>query len=284
MNTGPRSRPSNERVAHVSLRGTVAAEHYTDGEKRRVIEPVADLHRTPDTPALERQLLQGAAFLVLEERQGWCFGQAAENGYVGYMRAKALGPFRAPTHLVTAARSFAFKAPDLKSPCPTPLSCGARLAVTGEMSGFAELDNGSFVPKGHLRKITEPETDPVAVAERLIATPYLWGGNSAFGIDCSGLVQIALNACGAYCPGDSDQQMVALGAPLPADTAVRRGDLLFWRGHVAWCTNETGLIHANAGAMAVAHESRNTAIQRIETQGDGPVIAQIRPDLDLLKS
>lgn len=279
----PRRLLANGRVAHVSLKAKVSADHFVEGDMRRVTAPVANLYRDPHSRALERQLLKGDPFLVLEETGGRAFGQSGMNGYVGYVPSDQLGPGQAPTHIVHAARSLMFAAPDLKTPDPTPLSLGSRLQVVAEMNRFAELAGGGYVPAGHLRPLNMPETDPVAVAERLVGTPYLWGGNSAFGIDCSGLIQIAMNACGHYCPGDSDQQMQDLGDALPDGTPLQRGDLLFWKGHVAWARDAKTLLHANAGAMAVAVEDQQAAIKRISDQGDGPVIAHLRPQKIPLK-
>ncbi|MEX0340614.1 MAG: NlpC/P60 family protein [Arenibacterium sp.] len=273
----PRSLMANSRVAHVSLKGEVSAPRYTEGDWLQVNAPLAPLFRSASSSALERQLLMGEPFLVIDEVDGRCFGQCGFNGFVGYVPSQQLGPGASPGHVVHVARTLAFAEPDLKTPDPVPLSLGSRVRVVNKTGRFAELDNGKFVPVDHLRDLDNPEHDPVSVAERLIGTPYLWGGNSGFGIDCSGLVQIALNASGLFCPGDSDQQLASLGEPLPSDTRPQRGDLMFWKGHVAWCADEETLVHANAGAMAVAREGFDAAVRRIAQQGDGPVIAHVRP-------
>jgi hypothetical protein len=269
---------ANARVAHADLAGAVSAPRYEAGTWMRVHAPLAAIRRDPESDALERQMLRGEPFLVIEERAGHCFGKCGTSGYVGYVAADCLSRSAPPAHVVCAARTLVFARADLKTPDPLPLSLGSHLCVVGDAGRFSELDGGGFVPSGHMRPWAEHESDPVAVAERLLGTPYLWGGNSGFGIDCSGLVQIALNACGLFCPGDSDQQMRALGPSLPPGTLPRRGDLLFWKGHVAWCADAETLIHANAGAMAVAREDRKAAIARIAASGDGPVLAHIRPD------
>ena len=171
-----------------------------------------------------------------------------------------------------------------------PISFGTALEVvtTHEKGRWAEVTHLRAVPDGHksthvdyiptahLRPVDQAEGDPVAVAERFLGTPYHWGGNSGFGIDCSGLVQAACLACGIPCPGDSDLQEAALGRTLPADAVLRRGDLLFWKGHVAWVAGPDLLLHANAHHMAVALEPLLPALARIEGQGDGPVTRRAR--------
>jgi cell wall-associated NlpC family hydrolase len=146
--------------------------------------------------------------------------------------------------------------------------------VIGMSGAFAEVEGG-FVPAAHLRAMGDWLADPVAVAEMFVGTPYLWGGNSRAGIDCSGLVQAAWLACGRDCPADSDLQQ-GMGEALPEDAALRRGDLIFWKGHVALVVDETRLIHANGHSMDVRHEGIAEAVARITAQGGGPVVARRR--------
>ena len=270
----PRQTPFNGRVAHESLRGTVTAERFTEGVRKRVALPVAGLHR--DGPALERQLLLGEPFRVLDEAEEQSFGIAELSGYVGHLATAALGPWEEPTHVVVPRATFGFATASIKAPAPVPLSLGSRLRVVARHERFLQSAEGWFLPAAHLAPLEAPEDDPVAVAERLLGTPYLWGGNSAFGIDCSGLVQAGLRACGRPCPGDSDLQMQALGRPLPEGATAQRGDLLFWKGHVAWVADPETLVHANAHHMAVAYEPLRAAVARIAAQGDGPVLAHKR--------
>ncbi len=235
----------------------------------RVAVPVADLLRDPGG-ARDRQLLLGEAVRVQDERGGWVRALALRDGYPGWMRCDSLADLPEPTHRVSARATHLYPEPDLKSRERASLSLGSLLTVSAVSAAFAETAQG-FVPAGHLSPVGQPAPDPVAVAERLIGTPYLWGGNSAFGIDCSGLVQIACLACAIACPGDSDEQAAGLGRALPEGTPPRRGDLLFWRGHVAWVSDADTLIHANARDMAVAYEPLCAALARIEAQGDGRV-------------
>jgi hypothetical protein len=266
---------ANARVAAAELRGEVEAPAYTEGITRRVTAPVADLCAAPEGPR-DRQLLYGARVRVLDVSKGWAFGAAADDGYVGYLRAEALGDPVEPTHRVAVPATHLYPAPDLKRREICWLSFGSELRVVSEAGAFLQLAEGLFVPAPHLRPLAEPFGEPVAVAELFCGVPYLWGGNSAAGIDCSGLVQIACRAVGLPCPGDSDQQEAELGETLASDAPPRRGDLYFWPGHVAWAVDAARLIHANAHAMAVAHEPIDKALARIEAQGDGPLTRRAR--------
>ena len=265
----------NGRVAHVSLAGEVGDVPLTEGRRAQVDDPVADLLADPGGRR-DRQLLLGAAVRVLEERDGFAFVMAEADGYCGYMWEDTLAdPGPPPTHRVSARATHVYDRAEIKSPDRMRLSLGAVLHVSGVSNGFAETPLG-HVPLAHLTDLTETESDPVAVAERLLGTPYLWGGNSSLGIDCSGLVQVALTLCGLDCPGDSDMQAAELGVALPEDAALQRGDLLFWKGHVAWVADDARLLHANAHHMAVAFEGIEAAIDRIAAGGDGPVTARRR--------
>ena len=274
--TGPDRRltPANGRVAALHLRGIVTADAYVAGDPATVRLPVADLLASPGGPR-DRQLLLGAAVTVYDRRDGWAFVQARADGYVGYLPEAALGPLDAPTHRVATPATHVYEAESFKSPDLLHLSFGARLRVTAERAKFWETEAG-FVPKKHLRPLDRPFSDPVTVAQIHFGVPYLWGGNSILGIDCSGLVQAALHACDISCPGDSDLQAQALGAVLPDDAPPQRGDLYFWAGHVALAVDEATLIHANAHHMAVAYEPIAAATLRIEAQGDGPVTLRRR--------
>ncbi len=271
--------PANGRVAHASLKGRVRADRYSDGRDLLVITDTAPILTAPDG-ARTRELLLGQAFCVLETREGAHFGFARRDGYVGHVPADMLAEAPAPSHRVSAIRSYAKRVPQLKDTGPVRLiGFGSLVQVTGETGPWSEvLINGEswFIPTRHLAPVGSHASDPVAVAELFLGTPYLWGGNSALGLDCSGLVQAAFLACGIACPGDSDLQQAALGRPLPEGTPRMRGDLLFWKGHVALCTGPDRILHANADAMAVAHEDASAAIARIMAAGDGPVTAHKR--------
>lgn len=264
--------PCNGRVAAAHLRGQVEAGKFVDGWPRRVARPVVDLLHEPNG-ARARQLLLGDAVTVFEDRDGWAFVQADKDGYVGYLNSTALGEARVPTHWVAVPAGHVYTEPDIKSPTLGPLVFGNALSCVAHVPKFHETADGGFVAKPHLWPVDKRFTDPVTVAQLHFGVPYLWGGNSVHGIDCSGLVQAALLACGIACPGDSDLQERVLGSRLEPEQPLQRGDLLFWAGHVAMAVDGETLIHANAHHMAVVYEPAAKAIARIRAQGDGPVTA-----------
>ncbi|TDX33376.1 NlpC/P60 family protein [Rhodovulum visakhapatnamense] len=271
-----RETPANDRVAATRLKGLVAAPRYADPVQFRVTRPLTDLLRAPGGPR-ERQLVLGEAFELLEMHEGFGFGWAARDGFVGYVAAQALAAdVPAPTHRVAVPASHAYSAPDLKRPEVMGLSFGTELRVVSAEGRFFETAQGWFVPKPHLRPLNVPFRDPVTVAQLFFGVPYLWGGNSGWGIDCSGLVQMAWLASGRACPGDSDQQERELGEALPVGSPVERGDLLFWRGHVALAVDPEVMIHANGHTMSVAYERIADAVARIEAQGEGRPTAHRR--------
>ncbi len=284
--TDRRRLASNGRVAHVSLRGQVEAGRFVEGARRQPSVTSVALLSRPDG-ARARELVTGEVFVVLDDDGRHSFGFAERDGYCGYVGSALLYPAAAVTHRVVAARSYRKAASGLKDTSRAfHLSFGSLLRVVGERDGWAEIeidpsDRGEparqFVPAVHLAPVGQRFGNPADVAELLLGTPYLWGGNSAFGIDCSGLVQAACLACGIPCPGDSDMQAAELGRALPPETPPARGDLLFWKGHVAIAADAATLIHANAYHMAVAFEPIEAAIARIAAQGDGPVTSRRRP-------
>lgn len=272
----PRRTPANDRVAAARLRGVVDAPSFQEGTPASVSKPLVDLLREPGG-ARDRQLCMGETVLIYEQFDGWAFVEVTRDGYVGYISVRDIGDAPDATHRVTARSTHLYESPDFKTPEKAAISFGALINLVGPVNErFAETGAGLYIPTAHLSLIDEVESDPVAVAERLLGTPYLWGGNSSFGTDCSGLVQMACLACGIECPGDADMQEQELGVPLFQDAPLQRGDLLFWDGHVAWMADADTLIHANAFYMATAYEPLEPALARIEAQGDGPVTTRKR--------
>lgn len=274
---------ANDRVAHVSLRDQVAVEHYTHGEWHSVCLCRTPLLSAPDG-GREREAIFGERFLALEIRDGFAFGALERDDYVGHIALEALHKADTPaSHVITAPRSYAKLSPQLKSFEPLlDLPFGARLSnvtIKGDWAGFdlpGDRPQRRYLPAQHIAPITQVQRDPIKVARLFLGTPYLWGGNSAFGIDCSGLVQASLLACAIPCPGDSDQQSATLGDLLPPETDFRAGDLLFWPGHVAMVATPETLIHATAYAMQVIEEPLRPALARIEATETGPVTAHRR--------
>lgn len=269
----PRLTPARPDIADSGLRGRVAAARYVDGTPRRVVAPSAPLRRAPGPEAgLDTEALQGDPVTLYAEADGFAFVQLVRDGYVGYLPSACLGPAEPePTHRVTALRTFLYPVPDLKRPVRAHLSLGARLVVTGAAGAYLETPGG-FVFADHCAPAAECEPDYPATAARLIGTPYLWGGRTSLGLDCSGLVQLCLDAAGLPCPRDADMQERDLGQALPLDLAgLRRGDFVFWRGHVGLMLDPGTLIHANGHHMAVAAEPLDAAVARIRANSFGAV-------------
>jgi cell wall-associated NlpC family hydrolase len=276
----PRVTPARADLAAKELEGKVAAARYVAGEVYEVIEPQAPLRGEPshDAPLLT-EALKGERVTIYEKNdEGWAWGQLVADGYVGWLSANALAPPGAPpTHKVAALRTLVFPGPSIKLAPLEALPLGARVAVARREERMAVTQSGGYLPAVHLAPIDVYEADFVAVAERFLGVPYLWGGKTMLGLDCSGLMQIALAACGISCPRDSDMQEQALGSPLAATadrSGLQRGDLVFWTGHVAIVRDRANFLHANAFHMAVAIEPIGDAIARI--RGAGGEITSVR--------
>jgi cell wall-associated NlpC family hydrolase len=266
-------------LADARLKGEVAAERFVAGRPARIIAAVADMRKAPRPDAgLNTQLLFGDDVLVFEDAEGWAWIQAERDGYVGYVADTVLGATdHAPTHIVSVPRTFLYPGPDLRFPIAGQLSMGSAVTVAGaaETRGttYALLPSGEAIISGHLRLMAEPAADYVTVAETFLATPYLWGGASGFGIDCSGLVQLAMRMAGRQVLRDSDMQAATIGEPLdpgPDFAGLRRGDLVFWKGHVAIMTDPQTMIHANGHTMLVSREGLKEAVARIGYLYGGP--------------
>ena len=264
--------PATARVAHVSLKGRLTSAVWTEGQRMQVQRPLVDLQQAPNG-ARERQLGYGEGFVVVDRDDGHVFGFAEKDGYCGWLPAADLGAFAEPTHWVASVGTHLYPEPRSSSPEIEALPMGARLQVRGRVDKWAETDAG-FVPFSHLRVLGEWWTDPVALAEGFLGTPYLWGGNSRAGLDCSGLTQIAHQACGLALPGDADLQESA-GTAIADGAALLRGDLIFWNGHVAMVVVGARLIHANGFAMSVSYEGIAACIARIGAT-EGPVTSRRR--------
>jgi cell wall-associated NlpC family hydrolase len=266
----PRITPARADLAAKHLEGKVSAARFAQGRVMEVIEPQAPLRREPrpDAP-LDTEALKGERVTIYDgDAEGYSWGQLAADYYVGWLPTNALAPAGpAPTHKVAALRTFAFPGPSIKLPPVEALPLGATLTVMRFAERMAVTASGAYVPAPHLVSVGEFEKDFVAVAERFLGVPYLWGGRTALGLDCSGLVQISLAACGIACPRDSDMQEAALGAPLADRSNLKRGDLVFWKGHVAVVRDVENLLHANAFHMAVAIEPIAEAVTRIRAAG-----------------
>lgn len=269
MKHDPRITPWRDGIAARSLEGVLEAEVYLDPKAMGCMAAAAPIRSAPDANSEQMdQLLFGERFEVLEEEGAWVFGQAARDGYVGFVDASALAPAGAmPTHRVAALRTYAFAEASIKSRALGPYSINSLVTVEAVEGRLAKVAGAGWMTAAHLSPIGVFEDDWAAVAERFVGAPYLWGGRESLGLDCSGLTQQALFACGRACPRDTDQQQ-ALGLEIDAE-AFGRGDLVFWKGHVALGLGDGRIVHANGHHMAAVVEPLAEAIARIDAAGSG---------------
>jgi cell wall-associated NlpC family hydrolase len=268
----PRLTPARPDLAAKYLEGKVKAERFVAGEMFEIADAIAPLREGPASDSmLATQALKGERVTIYDRNEeGWAWGQLNNDGYVGWLPDRALAkPSAAPTHKITAIRTFAFPGPSIKLPPVDTLLLGTTLGLMREEGPFAVTSDRLYLPRAHVGPIDHYEDDFVAIALRFVGTPYLWGGKSSLGIDCSGLVQVTLNAAGTGCPRDSDMQKDGLGRTLDATEAkkLQRGDLIFWKGHVAIACDAEHIVHANAHHMATVIENTNDAVARIKAAG-----------------
>jgi len=257
-------------LADQKLASIVSVPAYAEGKSACISAHFADILAEPASGSgLQTQVLYGHEVSVFEERDGWSWIQRKHDGYVGYMRSDLLNEGKvAATHMVLAPRTFLYPGPDLKFPRCGYRSMGSRLNVVGKTetrgTRYAILNDDSHVIDRHLIEIGDWQSDPVSVAETLLHTPYLWGGDTGFGLDCSGLIFLSNMLCGKNVLRDSDMLAASIGEEIEPDfSALKRGDIVFWKGHCGMMSDHKTLLHANGNTMDVALEPLAEAIERI---------------------
>lgn len=272
----PRRHAFREDLAAEALRGRVAAPRYVTGELRQLVVPVLPLRREPRFDAtLDSEVLFGETLRVFDEAEGWAWVQLDRDAYVGYVPSEGLArAIVPPSHRVSRLRTYVYPMPDIKSPPLALLSLNAQIAALGREGRFLALTTGGFVVADHASPLDVRAADYVEVAMSFLGTPYLWGGRTSLGVDCSGLVQLATEAAAIACPRDADMQGAELGAPLPGGAKLARGDLVFWDGHVGIMASADELLHASAHHMEVVVESFAEAKARIAATGSEVLTAR----------
>lgn len=275
-----------EDLADKRLEGKVTAQRFVQGEKRRVSVPVAGLFKENSQKSeMQTECLLGEELLIFEHGKEMSWGQSLKDGYVGYIDTKVLCTSTTEqTHVVSAPRTFQYSQADLRGPVECSLSIGSRVSVIGETevrgTRYSILENGSAIVSDHLSPIGRiVYKDYVEAAEKLVHTPYRWGGTSGFGVDCSGLVQVSMAMAGQAVLRDTDMQRKTIGTPLSESDGLQRGDLVFWEGHVAIMTDHENIIHANGSSMDVMVEPLEKAVERIAQKSQRYPVERRRPTL-----
>jgi cell wall-associated NlpC family hydrolase len=265
--------PARADLAAAYLKGEVEAEHFAEGEKLMSLRGHNPMRAAPDSHAEQQtELLCGEGFTVYEQKNGWAWGQIASDGYVGYVHVLSLCPHVEATHRVRALSTPLLTRPNVEAASLGALPMNAVVRLEQECGDFFQT-NAGYVTYRHLAPQGEFATDFVSVAERFLGVPYVWGGKTVAGLDCSGLIQTALQAAGISAPRDTDMMEKALGLPIydaqRGDVApeARRGDIVFWKGHMGVMLDATRLLHANAFHMEVFIEPLEEAVRRIEKSG-----------------
>ena len=270
----PRLTPANGIVACSTLKGKINHSNFVEAKNYQVNVPFVDLLGSPDGKR-NRQLIYGSKVKYFSAAKGWAFIQNTYDNYVGYVPESTIALETQKTHIVTVPLAHVFLEPNIKSKNIEMLPLAAKVSGQIVENDFLETELG-WISVSQLKREKELLKDPVEISKLFQYAPYLWGGNTYLGIDCSGLIQVSLLLCGVDCPGDSDQQMNTLGHNLDIGSPRKKGDILFWKGHVAWALNEKQILHANAYHMATVIEEANEAIERIKKQDDNSVIAHKR--------
>lgn len=273
--------PARPDIAAMHLKGTVKAERFIEATPARVTMPVADLLPRPDDSVVrDTQVLFGETVDVYKRSGGWAWVQARDDSYVGYVAAGAICDAEGyvPDHRVATLGTNIYREPSLKTPTLGALPFGARVTVLEQSEGYCRIDADTWLPEQHLESTDTPVPDWVAVAELFLGVPYLWGGRSNLGLDCSALIQLARQAAGYRCLRDSDMQAEGEARTLAEDADLQRGDLIFWHGHVGVMVDPKTLLHANGHHMAVVREPLTNTIQRIQAAENSPVTRRARFD------